>query len=262
MAGDSNRGGVDAVEVAGTILQAFLALPRPVRLKDLEGRTGIASAKLHRYLVSMIRCGLVRRQQGGSGYDFGLLTYRMGQAALHEHDLLSLLGPLLEQYASELTGPDMGHAVGIGQWVGHGATIVHWFESNSPLTVRMKPGAMLDITGSATAKLLAAYLPRETTEPIVRKELEDKGKLSDKEVSRIYAEYTAIRKRGIAHSLGARQSGLNALSAAVFDHDGSVVAALTMLGIGPHFDASPESKAAARLLRVSNAVSERLARAG
>jgi DNA-binding IclR family transcriptional regulator len=258
---EASQQGVDKVEVVGTILQAFLSLPRPVRLKDLELQTGIASAKLHRYLVSMIRCGLVRRHEGSSRYDFGLLTYRMGQAALHEHDLLSLLGPLLEEYAGELTGPDMGHAVGIGQWVGHGATIVHWFENNSPLTVRMKPGAMLDITGSATAKLLAAYLPRETTEPIVRRELEAKGKLTDKEIARIYSEYTAIRKRSIAHSLGARQSGLNALSAPVFDHDGSVVAALTMLGMGPHFDASPESKAAARLLRVSTALSARLARA-
>jgi DNA-binding IclR family transcriptional regulator len=255
---DSNRQGVDAVEVAGAILQALVALPRPARLKDLEDHTGIASAKLHRYLVSMIRCGLVRRHAGGSRYDFGLLTYRMGQAAQHDHDLVTLLEPLMEEYAGQLTGPGMGHAIGLGQWVGHGATILRWFESDSPLMVRMKPGAMLDITGSATAKLLAAYLPRETTEPIVRKELAEKGQLTDKDVTRIYADYTAIRKRGIAHSLGARQSGLNALSAPVMDQHGAVVAAVTMLGMAPHFDASPDGRAAARLLKVSKELSARL----
>jgi DNA-binding IclR family transcriptional regulator len=255
---ETQRQGVDKVEVVGAILQAFLSVPRPVRLKDLEDATGIASAKLHRYLVSMIRCGLVRRHEGSTRYDFGLLTYRLGQAALHEHDLVSLLAPLLEQYAGELAGPDMGHAIGLGQWVGHGATIVRWFENSSPLSVRMKPGAMLDITGSATAKLLAAYLPRETTEPIVRKELAQKGKLSEREVARIYADYSAIRKRGIAQSLGARQSGLNALSAPLFDRAGTVVAAVTMLGMDPHFDASPDGRAAARLLRVSGALSARL----
>jgi len=57
----ARSGGVDAVEVVGTILQALLTLPRPARLKELEAKTGIASAKLHRYLVSMIRCGLVTR---------------------------------------------------------------------------------------------------------------------------------------------------------------------------------------------------------
>jgi predicted transcriptional regulator len=44
----------------------LVALPRPVRLKDLEDHTGIASAKLHRYLVSMIRCGLVRRHEAAA----------------------------------------------------------------------------------------------------------------------------------------------------------------------------------------------------
>jgi IclR family acetate operon transcriptional repressor len=73
----------------------------------------------------------------------------------------------------------------------------------------------------------------------VRKELAEKGQLTDKDVARIYADYAAIRKRGIAHSLGARQSGLNALSAPVMDQHGAVVAAVTMLGMAPHFDASP-----------------------
>jgi DNA-binding IclR family transcriptional regulator len=245
---EASQQGVDKVEVVGTILQAFLSLPRPVRLKDLELQTGIASAKLHRYLVSMIRCGLVRRHEGSSRYDFGLLTYRMGQAALHEHDLLSLLGPLLEEYAGELTGPDMGHAVGIGQWVGHGATIVHWFENNSPLTVRMKPGAMLDITGSATAKLLAAYLPREVTEPVVRRELQEMGRCTKAAVEAVYADYAQIRASGIAASHGSRRSGLNALSVPLFDHEGKVVAAVTILGMGPQFEARPASTSG-RLLR-------------
>jgi DNA-binding IclR family transcriptional regulator len=259
MTGEATQQGVDKVEVVGAILQAFINVPRPVRLKDLEEKTGIPSAKLHRYLVSMVRCGLVRRQEGGARYEFGLLTYRLGQAALHEHDLVSLLAPILQEYADQLAGPDMGHAVGIGQWVGQGATIVRWFESNSPLTVRMKPGAMLDITGSASAKLLAAYLPRETTEPLVRRELQEKGKPSDKEVTRVYAEYASIRKRGLAHSLGARQTGLNALSAPLFERDGSVIAAITVLGMAPHFDASPDGRAAVRLLEVTRVLSAKLA---
>ena len=39
----ARSGGVDAVEVVGTILQALLSLPRPARLKELEIKTGIAS---------------------------------------------------------------------------------------------------------------------------------------------------------------------------------------------------------------------------
>ena len=241
-------GGVDAVEVVGTILQALLSLPRPARLKELEAKTGIASAKLHRYLVSMIRCGLVTREPGGHRYDFGLLTYRISQVASHDHNALSLLEPHFEAFVAKLAKPDLGQVVGIGQWVGRGATIVRWFESNSPLTIRMKPGVGLSVTASATAKLLAAYQPRAVTEPIVRQELLEQGFGSNKAVEAVYAEYAAIRKSGIACSHGARRQGLNALSVPLVDHEAKVVAAVTVLGMAPHFDAKPAG-AAGRLLK-------------
>jgi len=248
------RQGVEAVELVGAILHALLGLPRPARLKDLEDSTGVPSAKLHRYLVSMTRCGLVRRE-GGARYDFGLLAYRMGQVASHDHDLLSLLEPLFRQYASQLVIPELGQAIGIGQWVGEGATIVRWFESNAPLSIRMKPGALLDITGSATAKLLAAYLPREATEPLVRKELTSKGKVAEKDVRRVYEDYAAIREQEMAASVGARFSGIDALSVPLFDPDGQVLAAVTLLGMAPQFDARPQGRAATFLRRVSREMS-------
>src|SRR6201992_1923132 len=195
---ETARGGVDAVEVVGTILQALLSLPRPARLKELEAKTGIASAKLHRYLVSMIRCGLVTRETGGHRYDFGLLPYRISHVASHDHSALSFLEPHVEAVVAQLAKPALGQGVGIGQWVGRGVTIVRWFETNSPLSIRMKPGVGLSVTASATAKLLAAYQARGITEPIVRQELLEQGFGSNKAVEAVYAEYAAIRKSGIA----------------------------------------------------------------
>ena len=258
MNAELTRKGVDAVEVVGTILQALLRLPRPTRLKELEAVTGIASAKLHRYLVSMIRCGLVSRHESSARYDFGLLTYRMGQVAAHDHSVLSLLEPMFERFVAEMGNPDLGQAVGIGQWVGHGATIVRWFESNSDLSVRMKPGVSLSITASATAKLLAAYLPRDKTEPLVRRELLEKGNCTDRKVNQVFAEFAAIRKNGIAGSLESRRSGLNALSVPVYDQQGNVAAAITTLGMSPHFDGNTEGAAAQMLRKLGQELSRQM----
>lgn len=259
MATDASKaGGVDAVEVVGTILQAFLRLTRPVRLKDLEAETGIAAAKLHRYLVSMVRCGLVARESGGHRYDFGLLTYRVGQVAAHDANALALLEPHFEEFVARLGKADLGQAVGIGQWVGRGATIVRWFESNAPFSVRTKPGVALSITASATAKLLAAHQPRELTEPLVRQELQEQGKVTKAAVEAVYAEYEGIRKAGIAWSLGARRRGLNALSVPLFDHEGKVIAAVTVLGMAPQFDAAPDGTAAKLLRELGRELSARM----
>ena len=258
MTAEKNRQGVDAVEVVGTILQALLHLRRPTRLKALETETGIASAKLHRYLVSMIRCGLVSRQEAGNGYDFGLLTYRMGQVAAHDDSMLSLLEPQFEQFVASHNNPDLGQAVGVGQWVGHGATIVRWFETHSPLSVRTKPGVNLSVTASATAKLLAAYMPRDTTEPLVRQELQEQGESSEAAVEKVYAEYRMIRKRGMANSLGARRSGLNALSVPLLDFQGKVTAAITILGMAPQFDADLSGASATLLRQLGQSLSAQL----
>lgn len=48
------RRGVDAVAVVTQILGAILAHEHAPRLKDIEIATGIPSAKLHRYLVSLV----------------------------------------------------------------------------------------------------------------------------------------------------------------------------------------------------------------
>lgn len=198
--GEPSRQGIDAVEVAGAILQAMLRCPRPARLKDIEVAAGIPSAKIHRYLVSMIRCGLVRRHGSNGRYDFGLLAHQVGQVVARDNDVVSQIEARLAQFSQHI-----GEVVGVAQWVGNGVTFVNWFESSPEFSIRLKPGLQLDITTSATAKLLAAYLAREVTEPRVKCELAERRINSAGQIERVYRDYAEIRARGIAHSLGAPQ---------------------------------------------------------
>jgi DNA-binding IclR family transcriptional regulator len=247
------RRGIDAVEVAGAILQALLRCQRPARLKDLELASGIASAKLHRYLVSMIRCGLVRRHQAGGRYDFGLLAHQVGQVAARDNDVVAQMETQLAAFSH-----DVGEVIGVAQWVGNGVTFVNWFESSPEFSIRLKPGMQLGITTSATAKLFAAWLPREVTEPLVRRELSERQMDTADAKERVYREYAEIRARGVAQSFGARRSGLNALSVPVLDRDGQVVVAVTALGMAPRFDADMAGPLARQMLALSRQLSAQL----
>jgi DNA-binding IclR family transcriptional regulator len=111
----------------------------------------------------------------------------------------------------------------------------------------------LGVTTSATAKLLAAYLPREATEALVRSELAELA-----EIEGVYKDYAEIRTRGIANSLGARRSGLNALSVPIFDRDGEVVVAVTALGMAPRFDADVAGPLAGQMLALSAELSAQM----
>ena len=251
--GEPSRQGIDAVEVAGAILQALLRCPRPARLKDIEIATGIPSAKIHRYLVSMIRCGLVRRHGSSGRYDFGLLAHQVGQVVARDNDVVSQMEARLAQFSQQI-----GEVVGVAQWVGNGVTFINWFESSPEFSIRLKPGMQLDITTSATAKLLAAYLPREVTESLVKSELAERQINSAGQVERVYREYAEIRARRIANSLGARRSGLNALSVPILDSDGQVVVAVTALGMAPRFDADMKGPLARQMLALSEELSAQM----
>ena len=149
----------------------------------------------------------------------------------------------------------VGEVIGVAQWVGNGVAFVNWFESSPEFSIRLKPGMQLGVTTSATAKLLAAYLPREVTEPLVRGELAERQMDSAEQIERVYSEYAEIRAREIANSLGARRSGLNALSVPIFDRDGQVVVAVTALGMAPRFDADVAGTLAGQMLALSEELS-------
>jgi DNA-binding IclR family transcriptional regulator len=253
VSGELPRQGIDAVEVAGAILQALLRCPRPARLKDIEIASGIPSAKLHRYLVSMIRCGLVRRHESSGRYDFGLLAHQVGQVAARDNDVVSQIEARLAQFSQHV-----GEVIGVAQWVGNGVTFVNWFESSPEFSIRLKPGLQLGVTTSATAKLLAAYLEREVTEPLVRSELAEHQMPAAEQIELVYQEYAEIRARGIARSLGARRSGLNALSVPIFDSDGQVVVAVTALGMAPRFDADVAGTLAGQMLALAKELSAQM----
>lgn len=243
---DRRRRGIDSVEVAGTILQAILRLDTAFRLKDLERATGIASATLYRYLVSLVACGLVQRVDGGSRYTLGLLAFQLGQRASQGRDVVSLVAPHIQEFSEQI-----GETCAIGLWFDQGATIVKWFEVNSAISISLRLGAELPVLSSSTAKALAAHLPRAATEPVIRRELASASKEDAPQLQDVYAELDEVGRRGIAQALGSHIRGISSLSAPVFGHDGKVVLAIAAIGNQMTFDASYEGPVARALSQLA-----------
>jgi DNA-binding IclR family transcriptional regulator len=94
-----------------------------------------------------------------------------------------------------------------------------------------------------------AYLDRHPLQPLTDKTVTDPAKLRK--------ELAAIRKRGYATSLGERQAGAASIAAPVFDHDGHVVAVLSVAGPAARF--KPESSGNAQeLVAAAARISEQL----
>jgi len=250
---EERRRGVGSVDVAGEILRAMLRLQGAARLKDLERETGIAAATIHRYLISLMRCGLARRVEGSNRYDFGLLAYQIGQVASHGNDMVSMIAPSLSEFAEEIH-----ETCAVGIWLGDGVVMARWFEANQAISISLKPGRRLPLSSSSTGRLWAAYLPREETQSLVAEELAGQGKTTPEAIEALYAELEAIREAGISQGLGRHIKGIRSLSVPVFDHQGRMTVALSAIGNEATFNADLDGPIAHALIALGSRLSAQL----
>lgn len=157
--------GVRSVDTAAEIMTALADACRPLSLTDLSERCGLAPAKAHRYLVSMVDTGIVKRRSSGL-YDLGPVAFRIGLAALARMDTVGHYGDLLPGLADNL-----GVAALLCVWTSQGPTVTR-FERHVHHPVDLfSPGTVLPLLDSATGQAFLNHLPERLTRPVLAMQL-------------------------------------------------------------------------------------------
>ncbi|GGC64933.1 IclR family transcriptional regulator [Chelatococcus reniformis] len=243
-AGPAAKGGVNSVEVAGDLLRALSETTGPARLADLARAAGLPSAKAHRYLVSLVRAGLVEQDPATSRYDFGPLALRAGVVALGRSDVLKRAERTLNAIV-EATGETAAAAV----WGSHGPTLVRLVEARHELASTVPLGHVCALTFSAAGLVYCAFGEAERLAPLIGRELAQSRSVGRRgaPTSRTELERLtdAIRAQGFATVAAEGDGGLAAVSAPVFDAAGRMRLALTVFARVGRLDVSPQGPVAA-----------------
>ncbi|MBL8340860.1 MAG: IclR family transcriptional regulator [Rubrivivax sp.] len=239
--------GIQSIEVGGALLKALAHHGRPLPLKDLAARAGMAPAKAHPYLVSFGKIGLVERDATGR-YGLGPLAMQLGLISLQALDPVALGSPLVEQLATEL-----GHTTALAVWGNHGATIVRVAEANAPVHVSMRHGTVMSLRATASGRLFAAHLPRAQVAAALRAEGEP-----TRIEPELATELERIRSAGFARVQGLALPGVSAMAAPVFDSSGSMVLALTVIGPSAQLEGNTGRHAAQLLADAARRLSAQL----
>jgi DNA-binding IclR family transcriptional regulator len=247
--GQPRQGGVNSVEVAGTVLRAVLDAPGPLRLADISRAVAIPSAKAHRYLVSLIRAGLVEQDPDTARYELGPLMLRAGLAALSRSDALKRAERTLELIASRT-----GETAAIAVWGTHGPTLVRLVEARHELAASVPPGHVCQLTYSASGLVFCAFGDPGLTDALVARELDQSRDIGRPGVPTARAEFDKlverVRTQGFAAVAAEAEGGLAAVSAPVFDRDGGgrLRFALTVFGRVGRINVAPDGPVAALLV--------------
>jgi DNA-binding IclR family transcriptional regulator len=225
--------GIQSLEIGIRVFRTLQRFGRPVPLRELAATSGLHPAKLHRYLVSLVRTGLVS-QDGAKRY----------RAAGDARALAAEVMPSLCRSISE--------TVFLAGWGTAGPVILQVEEPPRPISVRPTTTGDLPVCTSATGRAFAAYLPAERVKALVAAELRPRKRAA------YLRELTEVRRRGVARSLGERYPGLNSFSAPIFDANGEVILALTAFGLASTFPGTWDSPAPNILKAAAAGISRRL----
>ncbi|MEV8239479.1 IclR family transcriptional regulator [Microbacterium testaceum] len=204
------RQGIQSVELAMQVVRALEEGRGPRTLSQLAQACGMSTSKVHRYLVSLIRSGLVSQSQRTGLYDFGPAARRVGIEALRRVDEVALATEYLPSLRDRTT-----HSVNLAVWGDNGPVLVHWEYGEHALPMNIRIGSTLPLLDSSVGQVFLAYLP----EAMTRSAIVDAASAGESAVAAMaHAERirAAVRERRASVTSGSVMAGLAAVAAPVF----------------------------------------------
>ncbi|WP_306605846.1 IclR family transcriptional regulator [Azonexus sp.] len=253
----NERQGIQSIEVGFRLLDVLAKHTRPMMLRDIAKGANMAPAKAHRYLVSFMRIGIVEQDPGTGRYDLGAYALELGLAGFGRLDPVRLAGPVLDNLCEQIH-----ETVALAVWGTYGATIVRIVDAGNPITITLRPGAVLSLSRSATGRAFAAFYRSPHLKKLIDLELREQAETTQTAITtcrrQLEKTLTEIRLHGLSRASGSLTPGINGFSAPIYDHTNRMVAAITSLGSVGEFDVDWESETAKAMLKAANDLSHRL----
>lgn len=251
MKGD--REGIQAVEVAGLILSVMTSAARPLPLKEIARFAAIHPSKVHRYLVSLSRSGLVAQEHISGHYVIGPSAIALGLAGISSFNIVRCSGEYMPALRDEVD-----ETVILSIWTKAGPIIALVEETKRFDFLQFKVGAILPVLQTAVGRVFAAYLPHSEVMPILNKEtLMPKERQLLKE-SEIQQQLSSIRRAGYDKRSGALLPIFAAVAAPIFDYRNEIAGVLALAGSPTDLAGSALSKKIKALLRTSTMIGKRI----
>lgn len=249
------RGGVQSVKIAAKILKMLAARGGSLPLKELASETGLARAKVHRYLTSLRNAGLVAQDLDTGHYQIGPAAIAVGLTGLRR------ISPVAEVCNALPTLRDLiNQTVTVAVWSEVGPVIVAMQESDHWVTMNIRIGSRLPILTTAIGRTFLAHLPATLVRPVVLAERKDAQarRISVPSMEELSSLMIEIRSRRLCRAPSALLPGVDAIAAPVFDYRDDLVAVMCVVARSEDKITGWDGSAVRALSEVTSALSAQL----
>ena len=240
---------IHSIEVGFRLIRVLEEARGKLALKTLSALADMPPGQAHLYLVSFMKLGLVVQDPATSHYGLGPYALQLGISALHQVNLADVARGPLEELHLRFELPTY-----ISIWGRMGPFILLKQETELPTPFSIRVGFVFPLLTTATGSVFLAHLPARATQSLIEAE----GRVNPDLLARAELIRDEVREQGYAASRGDLFRGFSALAAPVFDHEGSLAGAVSMLGVATLMDAKPTSPMVAAIRSAAAAISDSL----
>ncbi len=251
-----SKQGVQSLEVGAGVLRAVVTGHRSMMLKEIAAAANIPASKAHRYLVSLIRTGLVEQDPATSRYNLGPFALNIGLVAIDRLDRVRLGLTAIADLRDEIN-----ETTAIAVWGNYGPVVVRWERPQRPITVNVMTGTSLRLLNTASGRVFSAWLPKNQTDALIAKELKHKPNLSGfKTRAEVDLMLAKVRADGIAPITTNHYmfEGVEAVAAPIFNFKNEISMSMMVVGVAGMIDLSDGSPVLEKLKKAADALSWRL----
>jgi IclR family transcriptional regulator, acetate operon repressor len=222
-AASSERGSVQSVDRALTLLEMLAQSTGGTALTDLAGRAGLNISTCHHLLATLVKWGYVAKVPGRR-YALGARGLHLGQAFLKQVDLPRRAQPFIERI-SEDTGETVHLAVLQGE------AIITLLRREGRHAVRVDTGALGAsdaVHATATGKAMLAWLPEgEIRRIVAARGMAAFTASTVTNIDVLIEDLRLVRRNGHALDREEFQPGVVCVGAAIRNHLGAVIGAIS-----------------------------------
>jgi DNA-binding IclR family transcriptional regulator len=229
--GNAARYGVPPVARAIRLLRQIADGDRVLNASRTGKALGINRTTLIRLLHTLEEERFIERRPDGEGYQIGAGVIGLAAQSLFSQDLLQTALPILSGLAE--TFRLSSH---LGVLDGRHVLYLLRRTPNVHLASNIRIGSRLPAHATAMGRIMLAFLPPEQVKALYgRAHLEAYSDTTPVNFAALRAQLDDDRKRAVVWSESGFEVGISAFAAPVFDHTGSVLAAINVTGPGEAF---------------------------